>query len=61
VVPPRHPTTLIRRGSRIYGAFIRHPASGIRPALRKAGLPERFRTYDLRHSHASVMTDLGVK
>jgi integrase len=32
----------------------------IRPALRQAGLPERFRTYDLRHSHASVLIDLGV-
>jgi integrase len=32
----------------------------IRPALRAAGLPESFRTYDLRHSHASVMIDLGV-
>jgi integrase len=32
----------------------------IRPALRDAGLPETFRTYDLRHSHASVMIDLGV-
>ncbi len=32
----------------------------IRPALREAGLPESFRTYDLRHSHASVMIDLGV-
>ena len=32
----------------------------IRPALRDAGLPERFRTYDLRHSHASVLIDLGV-
>lgn len=32
----------------------------IRPALKEAGLPESFRTYDLRHSHASVMIDLGV-
>lgn len=32
----------------------------IRPALREAGLPEHFRTYDLRHSHASVLIDLGV-
>jgi integrase len=32
----------------------------IRPALRAAGLPESFRTYDLRHSHASVLIDLGV-
>jgi integrase len=34
--------------------------SVIRPALREAGLPEHFRTYDLRHSHASVLIDLGV-
>jgi integrase len=32
----------------------------IRPALREAGLPETFRTYDLRHSHASVLIHLGV-
>jgi integrase len=32
----------------------------IRPALRAAGLPESFRTYDLHHSHASAMIDLGV-
>ena len=32
----------------------------IRPALRDAGLPETFRTYDLRHSHASILIDLGV-
>ena len=32
----------------------------IRPALCNAGLPETFRTYDLRHSHASVLIDLGV-
>ena len=32
----------------------------IRPGLRAAALPETFRTYDLRHSHASVMIDLGV-
>ena len=32
----------------------------IRPALRDAGLPESFRTYDQRHSHASVHIDLGV-
>ena len=32
----------------------------VRPALREAGLPQTFRTYDLRHSHASVMIDLGV-
>ena len=32
-----------------------HPA-----ALRAAGLPETIRTYDLRHSHASLLIDLGA-
>jgi integrase len=35
-------------------------ADVIRPALRAAGLPESFRTYDLRHSHASLLIDLGA-
>jgi integrase len=30
------------------------------PAPRQAGLPETIRTYDLRHSHASLLIDLGV-
>lgn len=30
------------------------------PALRAAGLPETIRTYDLRHSHASLLIDLGA-
>jgi integrase len=32
----------------------------IRPALRAAGLPEEIRTYDLRHSHASLLIDEGA-
>lgn len=32
----------------------------IRPALDSAGLPPRLRTYDLRHSHASLLIDLGA-
>jgi|SRR5271166_911320 len=32
----------------------------IRPALVAAGLPETLRTYDLRHSHASLLIDLGA-
>jgi integrase len=35
-------------------------AKVIRPALRAAGLPETIRTYDLRHSHASLLIDLGA-
>jgi integrase len=30
------------------------------PALVAAGLPEDFRTYDLRHAHASQLIDMGV-
>lgn len=32
----------------------------VRPALRAAGLPEDFRTYDIRHSHASLLIDDGA-
>jgi integrase len=32
----------------------------VRPALRAAGLPDTIRTYDLRHSHASLLIDLGA-
>jgi integrase len=32
----------------------------IRPALGAAGLPADLRTYDLRHSHASLLIDLGA-
>jgi integrase len=32
----------------------------IRPALRAAGLPESFRTYDLRHTHASLLIGQGA-
>ncbi|MGD0379705.1 MAG: tyrosine-type recombinase/integrase [Acidimicrobiales bacterium] len=32
----------------------------IRPALVAAGLPETIRTYDLRHSHASLLIDVGA-
>jgi integrase len=32
----------------------------VRPALVAAGLPESFRTYDFRHSHASDLIDMGA-
>jgi integrase len=32
----------------------------LRPALVAAGLPESFRTYDLRHTHASLLIDDGA-
>jgi integrase len=32
----------------------------VRPALRAAGLPESIRTYDVRHSHASLLIDAGA-
>jgi integrase len=35
-------------------------AKVVRPALRVAGLPEDFRTYDIRHTHASLLIDDGA-
>jgi integrase len=35
-------------------------ADVIRPALVAAGLPETIRTYDLRHSHASLLIGVGA-
>ena len=35
-------------------------AKVVRPALRAAGLPEDFRTYDIRHTHASLLIDDGA-
>ncbi len=35
-------------------------AKVVRPALRAAGLPEEFRTYDIRHMHASLLIDDGA-
>jgi integrase len=32
----------------------------VRPALRAAGLPEALRTYDIRHSHASLLIEQGA-
>lgn len=32
----------------------------VRPALRAAGLPDDFRTYDIRHTHASLLIDNGA-
>lgn len=32
----------------------------LRPALVKAGLPPEFRTYDLRHTHASLLIEDGA-
>jgi len=32
----------------------------VRPALRAAGLPDDFRTYDIRHTHASLLIDDGA-
>ena len=32
----------------------------VRPALRAAGLPDDFRTYDIRHTHASILIDDGA-
>jgi integrase len=35
-------------------------AKVVRPALRRAGLPDDFRTYDIRHTHASLLIDDGA-
>jgi len=35
-------------------------ANVILPALRRAGLPETVRTYDIRHSHASILIEQGA-
>jgi integrase len=35
-------------------------AKVVRPALRAAGLPDEFRTYDIRHTHASLLIDDGA-
>jgi integrase len=32
----------------------------VRPALKRSGLPDHFRTYDFRHSHASLLIDDGA-
>jgi len=32
----------------------------VRPALKAAGLPATMRTYDIRHSHASLLIDQGA-
>jgi integrase len=32
----------------------------LRPALEAAGLPSTFRTYDLRHTHASLLIEDGA-
>lgn len=34
--------------------------SVIRPALAASGLPQTFRTYDLRHAHASLLIEQGA-
>jgi len=72
MVAARQQTNGAKRNPRSKGEFLFQTRYGnplnrdklrekvIRPALREAGLPESFRTYDLRHSHASVMIDLGV-
>jgi integrase len=45
-------------GAPLHRQFLRNHV--VRPALRKAGLPEDFRTYDLRHAHASQLIEMGA-
>jgi len=47
----------VKGGVLTVDAFRRHV---MRPALGAAGLPESLRTYDLRHSHASLLIDWGA-
>ncbi|MCA1707009.1 MAG: site-specific integrase [Actinobacteria bacterium] len=47
----------VKGGVLTVDTFRRHV---MRPALRAAGLPETLRTYDLRHSHASLLIDRGA-
>ena len=52
------PLFVTQHGNRINRDHFRQDQ--IRPALRAAGLPESFRTYDFRHNHASLLIDLGA-
>ena len=52
------PLFVTQHGNRINRDHFRQDQ--IRPALRAAGLPETFRTYDFRHNHASLLIDLGA-
>lgn len=56
-VPDDH-LILNRRGQPVNRDTFR--ARVVRPALHKAGLPDVFRTYDIRHTHASLLIDDGA-
>ena len=46
------------KGQPLHRQFLRTHV--VRPALLAASLPENFRTYDLRHAHASQLIDMGA-
>jgi integrase len=58
IVPPDEYLFLTPKGLPLHRDRFRQ--SVIRPALVTAGLPETLRTYDLRHTHASLLIDLGA-
>lgn len=55
---PKDPLFVSRHGKRLNRDHYRWDI--VRPALKAAGLPETFRTYDFRHNHASLLIDLGA-
>lgn len=57
-IDPTAPLFVTRSGNRVNRDDLRRRI--IRPALRKAGLPESIRNYDLRHSHASLLIEAGA-
>jgi integrase len=63
----RGDSTSIDRNAPLFVTFYGNPVNRddfrqriVRPALRRAGLPDTIRTYDLRHSHASLLIDVGA-
>ena len=57
-VSPHEPLIVNKQGRPVNRDSFR--AKVVRPALRAAGLPEDFRTYDIRHTHASLLIDDGA-
>lgn len=58
LVDRRAPLILNKQGRPVNRDTFR--AKVVRPALRAAGLPDDFRTYDIRHTHASLLIDEGA-
>jgi integrase len=58
VMPADSPLFITPKGHPLHRDRFRQ--SVVRPALVAAGLPEKLRTYDLRHSHVSLLIDQGA-